>query len=1024
MDNEKLFSKDSNSDIRFEKPTFIDPLTGLFNRYYLYEFLPQEIKKSQASNYSLGIFIIDLDNFKELNDKYGHLAGDDILKQFSEFLKKSRRQTDMVIRYAGDEFMVLLPGVDREKGLMLGERLIKQISENTITLKNKKQIHLTVSIGLSLCPDDASDVDHLIDLADKALYLAKEKGRNQVIYAQQVTSESVAFQIALDSFPCPKFIDRDEEMTRFKQMFNDNVLGKGILESVFISAGSGLGKSRLIREFNEHINKKAVVLSAKGIFKYKEEPYYLFISGLDDYLSKVGLNSLDTRELFAALSGEELTELSKVLPQIEQFSGSYPETKQARSVLFKAFLNLLIVIGRNSPLVISFDDLQWADKASLELVHYLIEYEKKRKIFIMLGFKEAESSGTSETNRVRQLLNYLCDIENVIELKLTPFTLRDTSEMIEAMFPGLKQIKEISNLVFNITKGNPAFIEEIFKSLAENKLLSFNNDIWSLKKGLDSVSIPHSLQETIRKRLKGMDKETKELIIQAAVIGDDFSVDLLRRIGDKNEGYIFEVMSRAKKMHLINEKEKTGKFNFISKDIQNALYDELDEKQRSEIHEKISNTLAKEHENDLYNVASELSFHAAQVAGGTAAAKYRGLIKKKADGIFNPAELMDYLKEFVKEEEVLEEEEDVEEIKVALSPAVNIEITRLIRTILSAIKNFQLYPSGSSIRDDFVDDIYKSAGLVLEQIPKLKIIESEGILVINGRRLSVREAQEWGGHNLVSLMIEINMKSLAFIRGVTKEEISSFIDIVNKGRQYVDDNHGWKKIVTQNKLAHIKIDEFSYERIVTPSRTGASKRKKFEDAMMMEFLLGQMDNDQVDRKTIVSKMFLEPKKFAEAMEKIAKKAGKNTASSDTIESLTEAVRKVSSQLSQDKATGPDVIGALSKVILELDWKLKNKFIRESPEIIGADKKRITARIIENIPEEELLNLIEQSLRHGLTSPLAVKDLIEKAIPDKEKRKKMASKISTKLHDFGVDEDMVRCLTGKISWAELPIERRL
>ena len=103
-------------DVRFEKPTFIDPLTGLFNRYYLYEFLPQEIKKSQFSDYSLGVFIIDIDNFKDLNDKHGHLAGDDILKQFSELLKGTRRQTDMVIRYAGDEFMILLPGVDRDTG--------------------------------------------------------------------------------------------------------------------------------------------------------------------------------------------------------------------------------------------------------------------------------------------------------------------------------------------------------------------------------------------------------------------------------------------------------------------------------------------------------------------------------------------------------------------------------------------------------------------------------------------------------------------------------------------------------------------------------------------------------------------------------------------------------------------------------------------------------------------------------------------------------------------------------------------
>lgn len=1006
-------------DIRFEKPTFIDPLTGLFNRYYLYEFLPQEIKKSQFSDYSLGVFIIDIDNFKELNDTCGHLSGDEILKQFSEALKKTRRLTDMVIRYAGDEFMVLLPGVDKETGLSLGKRLVEQIAQTSFRAKDGQEIRLTISMGFSLCPADSTEVDKLIDLADKALYLSKEKGKNQISYSQEVTLESAATQMALDFFPCPKFIDRDTEMAKLKEAYSGTVLSKGLLTAVLIYGETGTGKSRLAEEFSNYAKNEAVVLTAKGAHKHAEDPYYLFAAALDNYLSNIRPHSLQAQELISILPEDELAELAKLLPQIEGARSSLAG-KEARALLFKSMLDLLIAINSKNPLILYFDDLQWADNASIELLHYLIKYEKKRKILAIATLKGKPVVERGEKSALAQLLEYLHNGENAIEIPLPDLAKRDTREMIEAMFPGLKQIKELSDSIFEITKGNPAFIEEIFKSLAENKLLVYKDNGWGLAAGLEAIDIPNSLEETIKRRVKTLDKETKELIVQAAVIGEDFSVDLLKKLGEKNEGYIFEVMARAKKKHLVKESEKIGKFNFISSGIQDALYNELSEEEQKNLHQKIGEMLASEHEDDLSDVAADLSLHFGKAAAGVISDKYGRLLEERASDLFNPAEVVDYLKEFAARAIKTGEEK---EIKLELVALTRVEISRLIKLTQSAVKNFQLYPTGSSIRNNFVMDIYHSLELILQDTPRLEIIESGNSLVINGRRFSLREIQELGEGDFISLMVESNIKSLSFTQGINEEEVSIFLDNFSQPRRSATNKNIWKAVIQEKRLAHIRIDEFSYEEIAKSSLGRAGPRKKFEDAMMMEFLLGKVGHDDVDKKSFLSKIAEEPRKFAEAISKIAASSGKQDKTGE-INVLAETIKKISAQIPVERLAASEAVENLAKVIQELDWKLKAKFIRLKPQITSSNKTNITEEIINKLSAQEIVSLIERSIREGSDNPLVVKDLIDKATPSAAKKREVLPLVEAKLTELGMDKETVGSLCSKSGWNKLAREKRL
>lgn len=152
-----------------------DDLTGLFSRRYWEQRLLEEFNRCQRANVHACVMMVDIDYFKNINDTYGHLVGDNVLKQFGKVVQQLRA-SDIVGRYGGEEFAILLPNSSLEESLPVAERLRKEI-ENT----NFDNINTcTVSIGIASLSSEYSDAYKWLDDADKALYQAKNNGRNQV----------------------------------------------------------------------------------------------------------------------------------------------------------------------------------------------------------------------------------------------------------------------------------------------------------------------------------------------------------------------------------------------------------------------------------------------------------------------------------------------------------------------------------------------------------------------------------------------------------------------------------------------------------------------------------------------------------------------------------------------------------------------------------------------------------------------------------------------------------------------------
>jgi len=164
-----------------EKRAYYDHLTGLSNRGSFFQKCESILNKTLFDNVPLSIIMMDVDNFKNVNDLYGHKAGDSVLQKIAEVTQSVLRQNDIIARIGGEEFAVLLPSTKKEGGLKVAEKLRKTIEKSMVLSSDNQEIYITVSLGVAYKESGYCSVDELLSQADKALYQSKDAGRNCVL---------------------------------------------------------------------------------------------------------------------------------------------------------------------------------------------------------------------------------------------------------------------------------------------------------------------------------------------------------------------------------------------------------------------------------------------------------------------------------------------------------------------------------------------------------------------------------------------------------------------------------------------------------------------------------------------------------------------------------------------------------------------------------------------------------------------------------------------------------------------------
>jgi two-component system, cell cycle response regulator len=165
-----------------QRLSLTDPLTGLWNYRYLRESLRREVERASRFGRMLAVLALDLDHFKDVNDTYGHAAGDTVLAEFARRVRDCLREVDVAFRQGGEEFVVLLPETDGYGGAIVAERLGAAVRGTPVLINSRKQepemIPITVSIGVAVYPEHGATATEVLAAADDALYTAKNAGRD------------------------------------------------------------------------------------------------------------------------------------------------------------------------------------------------------------------------------------------------------------------------------------------------------------------------------------------------------------------------------------------------------------------------------------------------------------------------------------------------------------------------------------------------------------------------------------------------------------------------------------------------------------------------------------------------------------------------------------------------------------------------------------------------------------------------------------------------------------------------------
>ena len=163
----------------FARAAIMDPVSGLFNRRYFHERLEEELDRARRHNTTVSLLMIDIDNFKSINDRYGHLAGDLVIRGVGDILKRSVRKFDLCTRFGGEEFAIVMPGSGPENSAPVAERIRQRIEAFRPAESELADLRVTASIGMSV--SSGGSARELIAYADQALYQAKEEGKNRLV---------------------------------------------------------------------------------------------------------------------------------------------------------------------------------------------------------------------------------------------------------------------------------------------------------------------------------------------------------------------------------------------------------------------------------------------------------------------------------------------------------------------------------------------------------------------------------------------------------------------------------------------------------------------------------------------------------------------------------------------------------------------------------------------------------------------------------------------------------------------------
>lgn len=784
---------------------FEDELTGIYNRRFLLNYFQYKVPWEALEAHPLSLIMMDVDHFKQINDTYGHHVGDQTLIGVAVLLKEMAGEESLAIRYAGDEFMILMPQGEKKAALQLGESLLQKVREHPmgigeISQQKNGSVRISFSIGVASAPEDAQTSKGLIEKADTALYYAKKTGRDRLANAAEIAPQDVFPKAALYQLEKEKIAGRRQQLAFVSDSLKK--FSQGQSQFLIVEGPDGMGKTTFLETIRRNLadNKMIRLVKVSGNLQEWFGPYYMTAKILVELLN---LRADGGVGVFERLSAKEIAYLANILPRLKDFVEVQQEgdPKEMREGIFNTLAHFIPQVVESHPLVLLIDDLEFIDEASLILLRQLF-LSRPFPLFIC-GTSLDPGEIKLEKQEIPLEIFYAVNHQelDIRKISLTPLTAGDIADHLQGVFAQIKVPPDSEKYLEQITQGNPLFLGEILHQLVMNQKITLIGQQWVMEP-LTTDDLPKSLEAIINQKIATLDEEGRGLLHQASAFGEDVSLSLLTGSSEKQEAQVLEFVDQAAAQGLLSSDFQLNDetIRFRGRRILEITDQGIEPEQKRKLHERIANYQETLYQQRLLTSAAPLAYHFQRSANQEKARTYERFQAGCNNKIFNSQEAILYSGET--REGIAPPAAPLDAVSLALVPTV-------IRCLLTSLRNIKLYPPGSELVVSANRQVKEAIDSILAKNESLAIFKLQQDLMINGQKMDVGEYKLAVGE-FSKLLDRVQLQGIVFRRGLTDNEVKGFLESLSRIKPQMINQDYWQRFSAEHQLVNVDLKQVQY----------------------------------------------------------------------------------------------------------------------------------------------------------------------------------------------------------------------
>jgi diguanylate cyclase (GGDEF)-like protein/putative nucleotidyltransferase with HDIG domain len=547
-----------------------DDLTGLPLRKAFLAAVARALADAGGSQEAAAsLLVIDVDHFKLVNDTYGHLQGDDVLRAVARTLQDHVRPGDLVGRYAGDEFVVLLPHTSHDAAMSIAERLRASVEAIKLIVRERRSdtLGVTLSIGVATSGAGVEQAEELFAAADSGLYVAKRRGRNGVGSATAASTDP-----AVPSLDFERFVGRVTELRTLIRGLEKAAAGQPQLINVVGEAG--VGKSTLVRQLRPEARLRGAVMVAGRFIEADVKPPYGPWAEVLDAIHRQGL-----------VPPRAWPELGRLVPALGRVDHPRVSPGSKYALLAELAEYLRLASSRNT-LIVVLDDVQWGDSSSWDALEFVLQQLDQDRILFCLTTRVEDVGAIAERRR------RLSRDERTRELQLQRLTLAELRLWIETVFHHGSIGDAFPQFLHGYTEGNPLLVVHVLRSLLEDGSIWYAGSRWQWNDAPE-LRLPSAVADLIAARVARLSEGARKHLSLAAVLGRNFDIDVVLEAGEFDEDAFLDSVDEGITAKVVENTGGAGDghYSFSHGLIAAAMRTSLNKRRLARAHERVAQAL-------------------------------------------------------------------------------------------------------------------------------------------------------------------------------------------------------------------------------------------------------------------------------------------------------------------------------------------------------------------------------------------------------------------------------------------------